>query len=116
MKSQNDATQSVTGDHNLILKKLAKLLNEALPLAQRVESEEFTSEEREQLRTLTLTPDGRSQAVFALSNVLFRLCGESSRRLLSEDPKDRAAEKRRLKGLANRSLSVANRTMTESIS
>ena len=87
-------------DHDRIIKELAILVNKALPLAQRLESDEFTPEERERFRSLTAIQRSYSNAVFELNNLLSRLCGESARRLLSRDPKVVAKEKRRLQLLS----------------
>ena len=98
--------QAISKHHHRSLQELANLVNTALPLAHRVESDEFTPEEREELRRLTCLDSRPSHAVFELSNALTRLCGEAARRLCSRDPKVRAAERRRLDRLGNESLAM----------
>ncbi|MFA6445963.1 MAG: hypothetical protein WCW14_01805 [Candidatus Paceibacterota bacterium] len=64
-------------DKRPILTEAARLINELLPFAKRIVSDEFTPPEREELRRLTT--DGRVNGVFDLSNVLTALCGERAR-------------------------------------
>ena len=63
-----------------IVNTLAHLILATLPMAERVLSDDFSSADRSRLRELT--QNGRSNAVFELSNVLNRLCGERARKEL----------------------------------
>src|SRR5687767_1618342 len=101
MQSQ-DPERPVDLDHAKTVRTLAELINSALPLARHVASDEFTADEREQLRLFTPIQHGRSNAVFELSNLLGRLCSESAWRLCSPDPAVQAVENSRLQELSKR--------------
>lgn len=60
---------------------LAHLLMAIKPLAERVDSDEFSAEDRKRLRELVR--NGRSNLVFDLSNIFTRLCGERARNELA---------------------------------
>jgi hypothetical protein len=62
-----------------VIDALAHLILAARPLAERVESNDFSPEDRRRLRELTRVNRGRSNAVFELSTLLNRLCGERAR-------------------------------------
>ena len=64
-----------------VIKTLAYLILAAKPLAEYVLSDHFSAEERDALREKTVT-NGRSNAVFELSNLLNRLCSERARKQL----------------------------------
>ncbi len=64
-----------------VLREAAGYINSLLPLAVRIESDEFTKTDREKLRKLTNTVK-----VFQLSNVLNHLCGETARLHQRGDP------------------------------
>lgn len=77
-KGASYSTESV-GDtpRDEVVKKLAGLILQALPLATRLASDEFSATDRASLRQLAT--QGRSAGVFELSNVMFKLCSERSR-------------------------------------
>lgn len=62
----------------LLIESAAKQVEALLPLAQAIESDEFTAEERAKLRELA-----GGNGVFKLANTLSRLCGERSRAMHS---------------------------------
>lgn len=66
-----------------VVSTLADLICHAEPLARRLVSDEFNSEDRRRLREITSTDD-RSHLVFQLSNHLNRLCGEKARDVLQQ--------------------------------
>jgi hypothetical protein len=67
-------------DKETVLTTLAHMVCAIEPFARLVVSAQFTSEDREQLRSLTQTSDGRSNRVFTLVNALTGLCGERARK------------------------------------
>lgn len=67
--------QTESDVHAAIIKSFAQSVLALTPLAKLLESDEFTAEERAQLRELS---GGRG--VFEFANSLYRLCGERSRR------------------------------------
>lgn len=64
-----------------VIETLAHLVLATRPLAERVLSDDFSADDRRRLRELTA--NGRSNAVFDLSNLLNRLCGERARKEIS---------------------------------
>lgn len=60
------------------IKTLSYMILAMLPLARRVDSDEFSAEDRRMLREMT-----ERDGVFRLSNLLNRLCGEDARKSLS---------------------------------
>ena len=68
-------------DDSMTIDTLAHLIKACLPLAERLLSDEFSADDRRKLRELTA--NGRSNAVFDLSNALNRLCGERARKEIS---------------------------------
>jgi len=76
---QPTTVQSSTLSHDQIIKTLVHLILAAKPLAALLESDEFTSGEREEFRQLAVV--GRSDGVFDLANSLCRLGSERARNL-----------------------------------
>jgi transcriptional regulator with XRE-family HTH domain len=64
-------------NHKQIIGAFVDHLNVILPLAEQLLSDEFSADERKQLRDLTTRGD--SHGVFVLSNALNALCGEKAR-------------------------------------
>lgn len=73
-KDARSTTAAIGSDRRLVITSLAAMLKAVLPLAELLDSEEFSEDERHQLRTIT----GRD-GVFRLANTLHRLCGEEAR-------------------------------------
>jgi hypothetical protein len=71
------ATRGVT-EHEQIIDAVAQLVLAAIPPAARMVSDEFSADERQQLRELVKTEDQRSNGVFELSNLLNRLCSDTA--------------------------------------
>jgi hypothetical protein len=69
----------ISGDQEQDLSSLAHLILAALPIAERVLSDNFSVEARQKLRHLTPTQRGRSNGVFDLYQALSGLCGERAR-------------------------------------
>lgn len=61
-----------------LIESLAGSIVALIPLAQSISSDEFTAEERAQVRELS-----GSNGVFTLANLLYRLCGERTRTMHS---------------------------------
>lgn len=64
--------------HSEVIEVLSQQIKAAIPLARLMVGDEFSPEERERLRKLTVTT-ARWHGVFELSNLLNRLCGEEAR-------------------------------------
>lgn len=62
-------------DHTDRIQQLAELIQNAIPLAKEILSDQYTASERNQLRDLT-----SNEGVFTLSNLLSRLCSETARK------------------------------------
>lgn len=70
------STQNGILDHELVIATLAHLVNAAIPLAQLVASNKFTSDERRELRETA-----GFERVFRLSNAMNQLCSEKAREI-----------------------------------
>lgn len=70
-------TETKPANVNAAIESLAHLILAAKPLAEALLSDQYSPEDRKRLRELT--GNGRSNAVFDLSNLLNRLCGERAR-------------------------------------
>jgi hypothetical protein len=68
--------------HQQTIKETVKLMKKLIPLVKLIVSDEFTADERRQLRIL-LDYDG----VFKLSNLINRLCSEKALELYKEEEK-----------------------------
>lgn len=99
-------TAPAARDQARVLRRLANLLNSALPLARQVLSDDYSVADRERLRLLTSTSTYGSHAVFELGNVLSGLCSEDARATDSPDPEVREAVNDRLTQLAAKSQAV----------
>lgn len=73
-----EAKPSIVGSHPIdkrsVVESLAALIRAGLPLAELIESDVFSDQDRRQLRVLT-----GQNGVFRLANILNRLCGEEAR-------------------------------------
>ena len=76
-QSMNECPDSY---RSIILHSLAHMLIAALPIAKLIASNEFSTEERANLRELA-----GAKTIFDLSNMLNALCGERARALASDD-------------------------------
>ncbi len=77
--SKEDSKPVLARLNGEVVKTLAHLILAIKPWAELLLSEEFSPEQRQQLRELTAT-NGRSNAVFEVSNALNRLCSERARK------------------------------------
>lgn len=73
-------TQAVSLGRNTELETLGHLVLAALPLAEKIASNDFSEEDRKKLRQIT-----GGDAVYRLSNAMNQLCGEKARNQIRAD-------------------------------
>jgi len=73
-ENPSEDSQLSREERKVSVEKLAKRINEISPLAEKVDSDDFTKVDRNYLRALT-----GGDGIFKLSNTLNHLCGERAR-------------------------------------